>query len=292
MRASRTSSFSALLLGLAACAPPDEAAPDAPIRTCDERGPGKVAVIQTMTWGRIDTETGVSPGFDLDGRVSNANDRLGCSVADYVSPDGAEGVDNGFGRLLPALELTEFMAVEALIAQSIANAGLLITLELNGVDDLENDDCVDLTVGRGTGDVLLGTDGLLEAGQTISFDDELPSFTLEDQQIVDGRLIARPFEVSLPITVFDTSLELQLTQGAIELDFHDDGTVTGVIAGGTPTAYIINVVNTEAVDAGLTDIMESLLGLYADLSPNDAGECEDISVNFEYEAIPAYFFDE
>ena len=134
--------------------------------------------------------------------------------------------------------------------------------------------------------------GLLEAGQTISFDDELPSFTLEDQQIVDGRLIARPFEVSLPITVFDTSLELQLTQGAIELDFHDDGTVTGVIAGGTPTAYIINVVNTEAVDAGLTDIMESLLGLYADLSPNDAGECEDISVNFEYEAIPAYFFDE
>lgn len=299
MRVSRISSFKhgvlpvsslALLLGAPGCeapAEPDAAAPG----TCDGSGPTKVGIIQQMVWGRIDADSGVSPGFDLDGRVSNANDRLGCKIQDFVSPEGEEGVDNGFGRLLPTLELTEFMAVEALIGQSISTGGLLITLELRGVDDLVNDDCVELTVGRGEGDVLLGTDGLLESGQTIRFSDDLPSFTMHDLAIVDGRLIAQPFEVTLPLTVFDTSLELQLTQAAIELNFNEDGTISGVIGGGTPTAYILNVVSTEAVDAGLEAMMGSLLGLYADLTPGEDGVCQDISVNFEYEAIPGFLFE-
>lgn len=291
MRRSTTSCCSGILLALAACAPAAEEAPAASAPACDSPGQTYVAVLSVLEWSRADEE-GVSDGFDLDGFDSTSNDPRGCRIADYVSPEGEPGIDNGFARVLPALELTEAVAVESLIAQAIADGNLLVTLELTGVDDLQNDACVGLRVGRGTGEVLIGTDGLLEEGQTIDRDPELPTTTFEQLSIVDGRLVASPLDWSLPITIFDVSLDFNLLDGAIRLDLDSDGVVSGVVGGGVDVDYIVEVAGSENVDAALVGVVEALLDTYADLQPDEDGVCQQISVNLDFQAIDAWFFED
>lgn len=293
MRRSTTSCCSALLgllgCGLLGCGPVDEAPVDEG-PACDSPGETHVFVVSVLLWGRA--ADGVSDGFDLDGIVSNSNDPRGCKIEDYVSPEGVTGIDNGFARVLPALELTEAVAVEGLIAQSIADGNLLITLELSGVDDLQNDDCVDLTIARATGDVLLGTDGLLLDGQTLVRDPTLPSTTFSDLSIVDGRLVATPLDWSLPLTVFNVSLDFELMDGAVRLDLGPDGGAAGVFGGGVSVDYIVNVAAAENVDAELVGLMSTLLDSYADLEPDADGVCQTVSVNFEVEAIDAFLYED
>lgn len=288
MRASPTSSFSLALL-LVGCAPPG--ADDATPETCDSSGETLVGAVSTLVWGRAD-DSGVSRGFDLDGRVSTTNDNLGCGIEDYVSPEGEPGIDNGFTRLLPTLELTEFMAVEGLVAQNIASGNLLITLEISGVDDRESDDCVDVTLGRGTGDVLLGTDGMLESGQTIERDTDLPAVSWSGLAIEDGRIVAQGFDWALPLQVFQVSLDLALTNASMSVELDPEGGFSGVFGGGASTAYIMSVASEENVDDDLVGIMAALLEMYSDLEPDSDGVCQQISTNFEYKAIPAFFFED
>lgn len=279
--------FLPLLLG---CAPTGDDTAPAPA-DCAATGQSYIGVVSVLTWARV-ADDGTSPGFDLDGRTSTENDALGCGITDYVGVDGTPGVDNGMGRLLPTLELTEFQAVEGLVAQTIASGGFLLTFRLDGVDDPANDACVDLTVGRAEGDVLLGTDGLLEVGQTVDRDEDAEELVFRGLQMTDGHLQAQPLDLSVPLQVFEVSLDFDLTGGALSVDLADDGHLSGVFGGGVDTAYIMSIATNEDVDADLVDLMGTLLSLYADLQPNDAGTCDQLSVNFEYEAIPAWFFDE
>lgn len=293
MRRSTTSCCSGILLLLAACGG-DEGAQDtaAAAPACDSPGQTYVFVVSVLEWGRADDATGVSDGFDLDGYDSTENDPRGCKIDDYTSPGGEAGIDNGFARVLPALEMTEAVAVEGLVAQSIASGDLLVTFELTGVDDLWNDDCVGLSIGRGGGDVLLGTDGMLEEGQTLERDTTLPSTAFQQVSIVDGQLLARPLDWSLPLTIFDVTLDLHLEQGAIRLDIAEDGGVSGVVGGAVDVDYIIEVAGSGNIDASIVGLMEALLGAYSDLSPDEDGVCQQISINMQFQTIEAFFFED
>src|SRR5687768_14774767 len=110
---------------------------------------------------------GVSDGFDLDGVDGGLE---GCGIADFTSPDGVPGVDNAFARMIPALELTEAAAVEPLIQDAINSGQLLLLVELAGVDDTAEDECVDVGLMRGAGEALVGGDVLLVSGQTLEVD--------------------------------------------------------------------------------------------------------------------------
>src|SRR5690349_652528 len=92
-----------------ACAPPPE--------TCATDAEPEALVVREILLGRI--EDGVSEGFDLDGVVSEEDGATGCGVGDTVTPEGVPGVDNALARLIPLLELTEAVAVEGLIQNSI-----------------------------------------------------------------------------------------------------------------------------------------------------------------------------
>lgn len=264
------------------CGGSDEPAPVAD--PCDDRGDEQLFVVQSLYFQR--GADGISDGFDLDGAVGG---EVGCFVADWTAPDGTPGVDNAFASVLPLLELTEAAAVEGLIQTAIASGELLLTFDLAEVDDPADDACVDLTIGRALGPPILGTDGLVLSGQTFDPDLAQPSLSLPDLAQVDGVMRA-PVDLAVPITIFGVALQFELQDGQLEVERQPDGTLIGKFAGGVDIGYILEVTETENVDSGLHDIVESLLSLYGDLTPDETGACTRISMGFSFLAVPAFWY--
>jgi len=246
--------------------------------------------MSAMTFSRA-TDEGISAGFDLDGEVTDAGDSSGCGIGDYVDPDGTPGIDNAFARLIPALEQTEAQAVEGLLENAITSGELLLMFEILGLDDPQDDDCVGFGMLQGTGEPLIGTDGELLWGQTLARDPDSPSTALDAMEVIDGRLVARPLTISLPLQVFDVSLSFDIEDGAFSADIAADGSFAGHFAGGLDIAYVLQIAAEENVDPELKPLLESLLYLNADLEPDADGECTKVAVTFDYQAIPAFFHD-
>lgn len=272
-------------LVLAACSGDDlrERGP----RECDAKGEQRMVLVRSLKFVR--EADGVSDGFDLDGVATADGAPDGCGIPDLVAPDGTGGIDNAFAYLLPALEQTEAQAVEPLVNQAIADGNLLVTIELSELDDEVDDACADLVVGRGAGVPMVGSDGALLPGQTIERDVEAPTFET-DAEIVDGTFEV-PLEILLPVQIFAVDLQFQLRDGRLRGTLHDDGTVTGVFGGGVDVDYLMQIVREENVDPSLEGILGGLLALWSDLAPDDTGTCKQLSMAFEYEAVPAYFFE-
>jgi hypothetical protein len=273
----------ALLGGCSEEEPRREPAPEP--ATCEAGGAlDRAVVIQSMWFGRA--ESGVSDGFDLDGTTTAS-----CGIADFVAPDGATGIDNAFAYLLPALELTEAAAVESLVQAAIDSGELLITLELEGLDDPLDDPCVDLVLGRASGTPMIGTDGRILPGQTLDRNPDIPSVRIEDVAVVDG-VFEAPFEITLPVTIFEIDLEFTLVDGRIRGQVFPDGSVVGAFGGGVDIDYLLSIALEENVDDDLHDILSTLLGAWADLAPDATGECTQVSITFGYRSTDVFFFDD
>jgi hypothetical protein len=274
------------LLGLLwACADPEETVPV--VDQCDDVGENHLLVLQRLTFVR--QQEGISEGFDLDGVTSPLSGPTGCGIADLTAPEGQAGVDNAFSYLIPALELTEAAAVEGLIQSTIDSGELLIALELSELDDPQQDECVDMWVGRAVGVPLRGTDGRLLSGQTFDPDPDAPSFTVPDVILQDGTFEV-PVEMRIPVTIFDVSLDFALLDGRLRGQLLPDGSAVGLFAGGVEVDSILQVALEENVDPGLHDILAALLGTWSDLAPDENGECTQISMTFAFEAVPAFWY--
>lgn len=256
---------------------------------CDGDAGSRVGVISELWFSRVND--GVTRGFDLDGEVSDGAGSGGCGVEDYVDPQGVEGIDNVFGSLLPALEVTEFAAVEGLVQDAINSGELLLLLELEDVDDPTDDACVGFELSRGMGAPMVGTDGVLLSGQTVQRDPAGPSSRVDDAAIADGVMVARPMTIELPLQVFDFELLFVLEQGATRVELQEDGSFTGYVGGGLDIDEVLKVASTDGVNDELLTTLEALLGTVADLDPDGDGECQQISVTMEFQAVPAYIFD-
>jgi len=281
------------LLLLAACTPPgtlDTAGPD--VGTCGPEGGRSFWVVSAMDFARI--EDGVSDGFDLDGEVTDVGDRSGCGVGDAISPTGEEGIDNAFGRMLPALDGTEFAAAAGLIAATIASGELMLIAEVSGADAWPDDDCVSASVYRGAGAPMLTTGGTILPDQTLDLDPDFPAQQFEQAELVDGSVVGRPLTAQLPLQILDASLVFELLDGAVRLDIHEDGSATGVLAGGINIAYLMTLLEEQAagVDDGLVQLIESLLPLMADLAPDASGSCTQVSSAFTFEAVPVFVYED
>lgn len=275
---------------MVACAPAPEADPVDGARTCDDPAAAKVGVMTAITFTQA--KDGVSDGFDLDGLVTELGDRDGCGVEDFVDSAGNEGIDNAFGYLLPALEATEAIAVYGLIQDAINSGELLMMYELTGVDDLQNDDCVTLTIMRGDGTPAVGTDGFLVSGQTFDRSVEVAPSVALNAQIVDGVVEAEGLEVNLPLSVFEVTLDLHLQNVAVHLEFDENGIATGYLSGGFEAEIFVELVNNNPVDQILRDLVPLLLDQYADLDPFAAGECTHLSAGLAFDSTSAYFFED
>ena len=247
-------------------------------------------VIDSLYFARV--ADGMSDGFDLDGTTSSGSGTDGCGRADFTSPDGVPGIDNAFGEVIPALENTEFVAAEALINDTIKTGELMLLVSMDHVDDAANDDCIDLSLGRATGDPMLGTDEAFLPGQTLARDMSFAEAVVSETFVKDGVATGRPISATIPLQVLDASLQFEVLDGAIRLQQHADGMASGVFAGGLDIATVIYVASNEGIAQELKDILASVLYVVADLAPDENGDCQELSITFEFTATPVYLFDE
>ncbi len=255
------------------------------LSSCSDQGSTVVGVISSISHAR--RNEGVVWGLDIDGLDSVNTDPNGCYKDDLVDPMGNTGIDNAFSALIPALESTEAVALESLVQQAINNGNLLLMIEIRGVDDWQNDDCVDVSIWRGKGTPLIGTDGALMLHQSFFKDTTMPNSHIENMQIVDGILVARPMDVELPIQVLDEDLNFELSEGGIHIALSEDGGLNGFFTGALPIETLTDI--TTLPDVNLPEIVQDLVASAADLYPQEDGTCSAISIGFEYTAIPAFF---
>jgi len=274
------------LLALCACQPTPEEAPE--VLDCQGGGDTQLLLLSQIAFPReVD---GVSPGFDLDGEVTEAGGVSGCGVADMTSPTGETGIDNAFARLRPALDLTEASALELIIQEAINSGGLLATVQLDDLHHPTDDQCVDLTVKGALGEPLIGADGIPLPGQTFDPDPSTEPSVLTDLVLSAGEVEGGPVDMSLPFFFLDADVVFEITNSRIRMTQDAEGNWTGVLGGGLPTQALQDLAYNTGIGEEVEQLLDSLLGLVADLNPDENGECQDISVTLEFEAVPAFWF--
>jgi len=257
---------------------------------CSGTDENATALFTSLRFGR-EHDDGSAPGFDLDNDVSVLGGASGCGRPDHLDPEGVEGIDNAFARIVPLLEQTEAVAVEGIVLDHIESGVLLLVLELDDLDDPTDDECVDFTLGRGVGEVLLSADSEILPHQTFERDPDLPSSSVDSMVLSEGRLDAQPIDFSMPVNIFGAELDLQLQQGAVRVNLQEDGSMSGFVAGGVDIYTIIGIANDNAVDDEVRDLLDTMLHASADLDPDGDGTCDQISATLEFNATPAYLFE-
>ena len=258
-----------------------------PIGTCDQ---GETIVAVFSYFGVARDENGVAWGFNLDEHVSDASDEEGCYKDDLVDPLGNEGIDNAFASLITAIETVqaEAEALESLGQQSLNTGALILMIEITGVDDWENDDCITVGLYRGQGIPMIGTDGFMLDGQSFERDLSLPHSVVENVKIENGHISARPLEIQLPVQILDEFLDFYISNGGFDITLTKDGGMQGFFGGAIPITALTDIATLP--DVNLPEGIVTLLASAADLYPNDDDVCEDLSLAFQYEAIPAHFY--
>ena len=148
--------------------------------------PGSHAnVVKRMRFTAL-VEPGVALGFDLDSKVSEEGEVESCGHGDLLDPEGNAGIDNQLAKIWSDLQPLVGTQVDALLQGAINEGRVLLMFELEGMDDLKNDDSVTLNVFRGLLDPDVGTFGYIAPDQSFDYDYEKPISTVENVQIVDG----------------------------------------------------------------------------------------------------------
>jgi hypothetical protein len=233
-------------------------------------------------------DDGALEGFDLDNTVSEAGNTQTCGHPDSTDAAGQTGIDNQLGVIWNYL-IGPLVgeATHALINGAINEGRLLMAVELEGVDDLKNDDDVSLTFFRATGDPYVGTFGYLAPSQTYMVDQEFPSTTIHNLQIVDGVLTAGPVEFQVPVDVLDEFFIVTVSAGKVRLTIHEDGSATGLLGG------IIDVLTLleEGYQTNAADEFRLVTPLFldnTDMMPNDESGCDGMSAAFQFSATTGF----
>ena len=233
------------------------------------------------------TTPGVSPGFDLDGRVSNATDREACGKKDFTSPDGTTGIDNQLGAVWASVYDLAGVPVEGLIKAAVNDGKLAFVVEFDGLDDPWNDDDVTLRLFRGYNDKpIMGTTGVMQAGQTFEVRPDAPVVVAENAKIVDGRLRLSTEEYHLDLELLAEAFAINVVDMTFELQLQEDGTWNGYLGCGVSVAEISEIARTYAESE--SRIIIPLLPNIADLRPGSDNKCTYVSAVLELTGIEAF----
>jgi hypothetical protein len=238
-------------------------------------------------------EPGIIEGFDLDHRVSDLEDDVSCHQMDAVDPDGRPGVDNALAELFRVVHALVGNAIDGLIQMAVNDGTLLVVFRIEGLDDLENDDCVEVQMLKGTGPTVpqLATTGFLAPSQTFEVDEGTP-ITSGRGRIEDGVLYAGPFEAIVPLKFFQVLVDMRLHNAHLRAEITPQGGLThGVLGGGIEVNQVLEVVEQAAENDGTAQtilvIAPRAIGGLADLE-FDGDRCTQASAALVFEAEPAY----
>jgi hypothetical protein len=266
-----------------------EPQPETDDKVCDDVQMTQVAVIREMWFARPDGLS--SNGVDLDGMATTSGERNGCGVMDYADPEtGESGIDNAFGAFLPILEQTEGAALEIYIQALINSGEIIVMIEMEDVDDKDEDACVNVNLMRTEGAPTLGTDGLVASHQTFQLDPKQPTSRVEGAQISDSRLTATPMEFSMPFQIFDIHHAFTLQESTLRFDQGKHEQHSGILAGGVDIQEIISLVEGRT-DIDIGPLIIGFVEGQADLWPDKNGQCQGISIVFEFNATPAFIYE-
>ncbi len=274
-------------------APPvEEMIPDEELETPAPEPPAEPLVIVAKTLRFVRAEDGISAGFDLDGRVSERGDRESCGIADFEAPDGTAGIDNTFTNVLPLIEAGGGQALEGFVQEAVNDGDMLVVLEVDGLDDPMNDDSVSVTMLRGVGQPYIGTDGLIESWQTFDVDPIAPWSRDDTARVKDGVLEAGPFEFELPVFVFDFEFELTVSRARLRIEFEDGEPARGVLGGSVELQNMLDIVDNIEGGQRLPGIVRTIGARYADLDPDEEGDCRALSTTIGFELAGAFLYDD
>lgn len=248
-------------------------------------------VIYELKFGR-EEPPGISLGYNIDGRNSDGQDADSCYRSDLRSPEGEEGVDNQFAKIVPLIEAVGGEAIEGL-TQGIINQGrLLMMFHLTALDDerLLEDDCIHLESFYGLGTPQIGTQGFLLSGQTFDRDTNRPATNSENLTLNEGAFEVRGLELDLPLEVFDQSYLFELDRVLIRGRFTPDGELHGFISGALDVEAVARRV--EMIDGGgmVAELVPRFLRQQADLSPDQDGICRSLSMTLTFKAKRAFIY--
>ena len=285
----RTLSLAIVLPLLCSCAP-EEGRRKVEEGLCGDTTPVRHLVARTLTFARA--EDGVVAGFDLDGAATAQGEATGCGKPDYTSPEGEPGVDNALAGLMPFLDSTEAVGLEPLIQGAINGGEILVLFEITGVDDPTDDDCVGVEVLFGEGVPAVGSDGLLLVDQTFAVAPERPMDGPVQGAIRDGVLEARGLAFQLPVNVFDANLVFDIQDAAVRVSMDEElGIGEGILGGSFPYSDVVDGLLDTNIDQGLKDALPALVSGLADLEPDDAGQCTNMSVTLNLFLADAFVYD-
>jgi len=265
----------------------DMSPPPAPL-DCTGADDRCLFVVSTLSIGTEDPDTGAVPGFDLDGRISDATDDLGCNQEDWVSPDGVPGIDNQVASLGPVLETVSGEDLQDAIDASLADGSLILLMELEGVD-ATSDETVTLDVASGStvdGDPPTLDGSAIAPGQSFTID--LTPVDGATAVLRDGVLEASVSELPLALPIDATTTLDLLIRGArlratvTEVPSLEDGLIGGSLA----VDEFVTAFQVVAPDVD-SALIRSVLEGVADLEPDGDGICQAVSIGITFESVEA-----
>lgn len=254
-------------------------------------GTKRLFVLDTIKFAR-QKPPGTVLGWDLDGKVSGEDDKATCGKKDYVSPDGVVGIDNQFSLLVPLIEASGIAAFESLLQASVESGGVLLMVELVGLDSLTDDPDVTVRIRAGQGIPLLGTDGKVLTGQTFHLNKRDPATVCGKGKLTGGTIDVGPFDIDLPLQVFGKDYTLEMRGGRVRFHVVDDQRIdAGLVGGGITLSSIAKIAKTAAEDQGnIDDIVESLTSSMGDLAQDGTGTCTQMSAALTFTGVSAFFY--
>lgn len=251
--------------------------------SCEQR----VTVAHTVNFA-VAAEDGTSVGFDLDSRVSPDNDGKTCGHGDYLGPDGQEGIDNQSSVLFEAVSQVTEASLEQLIRIAINEGRLLLMFQVTGLDDMQNDDCVDLAIFQGRGDAFVGTDGFLLPNQTFEEDFDQPSTRIDCAKLKDGVLTAGPFDGDIFISLLGVEVNLHMHHARLRAQLGKNGLHDVVLGAGIETEQMHSIID-QSNDHKIIEVGHFLVDRLADMAA-DGNVCTQMSTTILIDAKPAFLF--
>ncbi|MFK7986136.1 MAG: hypothetical protein AB8I08_08895 [Sandaracinaceae bacterium] len=244
-----------------------------------------------------------SAGFNLDGMNSGPGFEGDCETfsADFsgIEDSSHRGVDNAYQRLLATIDAlldagdcggSTDGCLERSLSAEIAAGRFVVLIEIDGVDSLDNDDDVRVSLYEGSwssSEAPSTEDGTLAPGQ--SFETERTIVDAAVGDIYRGRLRVRTPSATLPTLMGLAAGRIPRELDRVELRFDVEAASLGRGILGARTDVDVIVASVIGSDPSLEETVRGVLDSLADVSPSadNPQVCDAVSVGYVLGAVSA-----